>query len=445
DRGISSILRPAVQIFDCSAGFDIGQLSQENVLFDFTGLDTTTRLFTLHYLIDSLIAYRKANPGHHERLLIEIDEASDYLNVSKKRDDLHLPFLEVLAQRARHFNIVLLLAQQTCFDVPTTMLTVINSKVVFRLEDPLSRRTLAATLGLNPAQTQELGELPDRVAVVKIPSFAKAFLLQVPEIEVEELEQQEIDRILNLARAATRRLNWEPRQGNLGQKRQKEGGGKEDRGPVFRLRGRYFDCFALQCERADMRWGLIMEALGIPKATAKRMKEWFEARDLIAFAKVNLGGRSGQAYHGVVTARGHEVARYNGIKCVELPGRGSALHRLLMLAVKAMAEKEFPGCIVEIESEELGVRVDVMVTKLMGDDSVLPQRIAYEVCISSLQPELLRRLLEEGISEVVIVGETAEAVTVFRARLNEELNSKEMERVKFIVGEEVWKYMPLPS
>lgn len=96
---------------------------------------------------------------------------------------MHEPFLEALLRRARHYSIAFLLVTQTCFDVPASMLTNINNKTVFRVEGPLSRRTLAATLGLNPEQTVEIGGLPERSAVAKTVSFPRPYLIQIPDIE----------------------------------------------------------------------------------------------------------------------------------------------------------------------------------------------------------------------------------------------------------------------
>lgn len=448
DRGISTLLRYAGDVFDCSQGFDIATLSESSILFDLSGMDTTTRVSVVHYLSDTVSAYRRLNPGPHKQLLMIIDEADEYFVATQSRDDIHEPFLHTLGRRSRHLSVTIVLISQTIYTIPAPLQTTINNKIVFRAEDPLSKRTLSATLGLTEQQVIELGSLPNRNAIVKIPSYPFPFRMVVPEFEIPELSHAEIEEIVLKAKAAAARLPWEPRVTLASIRPSVSGAAKAtSSGAVeaLQLKGRVKEYFKILCEKPGLRAGQIEQLLAIPKATGKRFRDWLSSRELATFSRVSIGGRSGQALFGFPTEWGMRVARANGIEPKRLPGRGGGLHRLVTAAVKAKEELEHPGCIVDIESEEAGVRADALVTRLDEIGPNGPKRVGYEICISSLQPHVVLGLLNDMVDKVFVIVEDAKARESVKKKVAEIAVEEQSGRIQYLLVREVMKHIPPAS
>lgn len=114
------------------------------------------------------------------------------------------------------------------------------------------------------------------------------------------------------------------------------------------------------------------------------------------------------------TARGRKLAEELGIQVMDTPGRGGDKSKLLTLGVKAMVETEYPGCLVDIESEEVDVRVNLMCTIVDEGSDNPPERIAFELAVSSLRENVLEQLLRAGVDRFQVVVENTRSLESYK-------------------------------
>jgi len=374
-------------------------------------------MYVLHYLLDSLVAYRQINPGPHPKLLVLIDEASEYLSMSHERDDLHEPFLCSLSRKARHYSIVMMLASQTTFDVDTVLMANINNKMIFRSEDGPSKRALSIGMCLSPQQVKELGELPERYAVAKIPSYPQPFLLQVPEILVEEVGEQDLAEAIERGKASARGLAWEPPV---------ELDGRDKAQASARDEMDYLEYLATHepepVTRTDAK-------RGIKLSRGSALRSGLVKKGYLKMHRFVIG-RGGQVMLPEVTGKGMELLARLKVKAHELNGRGGFAHRLVQYAIWKRCLNSFTGCTAEIEKGIENGYVDVSVRLAPEHGS---SRIAYEVFISGEPEKEIGHLkcLEEGYDHMVMVCENVKKLAQLREVVERELGKETDGKVSY--------------
>lgn len=410
-----------------------------HIVFDTSRLNPQARESFINLTISRLVDWQSRRASGGIDFLLVFDEGHrDLYEERRAHSGYGPPILFDLLAAARKRGIFALVITSSVADLPRIALTNFSTVLSGRISEGSNLRVLKDLCLLTPAQVEETALLKDYEMVLRHPLWPHSLKVLVPHVEFgEPPTEEEVSRRMEPLLRELGYRHEDAEEPNLGNRPAKQG----DTG--FKLVGKYKGYYEVLCERPDLRVGDIDEIMGIPKATGTRIRSFFEIRDLATFVKVNLPGRSGQALHGVVTQRGRELAKSLGIQPKELPGRGGPKHRLVTLGVKAMAEKEYPGCIVDIESEEAGVRADVMVTVVDSATEQEPQRVAYEICVNSLQMGVVRGLLAEGIGKVVIVVETAKALKSVRKEVLEGIGWEEVSRVEFLLEEEVMRHLPL--
>ena len=168
-------------VFDCSAGFPMGDLINQSIVFEFRGMKPQTISLVCELLLAGLYEYWVAR-GPQRRLtnLLLSDEAKHVFDIRqhyRMRDER--PYIDEILAETRTFGIGLVLADQQPSELTPSVQANTHVKLEMQLGSGKDIRDMNVALGLNPRQVRASYGIALGQGILKI-SGSEPFRLHVP-------------------------------------------------------------------------------------------------------------------------------------------------------------------------------------------------------------------------------------------------------------------------
>lgn len=178
---LESHIIPHKEIYDCSKGFSIDELSKHSVVFELTGLSETEAKAISNWMIFSLYCQRLAENSRENIIknLIVVDEAKTLFPMqadSTLSVEGYSPISSLLSQ-SREFGIGFVIGDQGMSLLDSSVYTNTYTKIVMSLGHGKDIFNAGKMLGLNPAQVQYMNKLKTGQAIVRMPHIQNPFMV----------------------------------------------------------------------------------------------------------------------------------------------------------------------------------------------------------------------------------------------------------------------------
>lgn len=168
-------------VFDCSAGFPMGELVNQSLVFEFRGMKPQTISLVCELLLAGLYEYWVAR-GPQSRLtnLLFSDEAKHVFDIRKRyRMKDERPYVDEILAETRSFGIGLVLADQQPSELTPSVQANTHVKLEMQLGSGKDIRDMNIALGLNPRQIKATYGIGLGQGILKISGRAP-FRISVP-------------------------------------------------------------------------------------------------------------------------------------------------------------------------------------------------------------------------------------------------------------------------
>lgn len=170
-------------IFSCSRGFPIGEMAEQNIVFDLDGLGDQTAALVTQCLMASIYEYWKAR-GLQYRLnnVLISDEAKHVFDIRLQRriPDMR-PYVDDIMAETRAFGIGVILADQQPSELTPAVQANTHLKLVMGLGSGVDIEQMSRSTGLTERQLRYAYRLKKGQTIAKV-SGHPPFLVQVPRV-----------------------------------------------------------------------------------------------------------------------------------------------------------------------------------------------------------------------------------------------------------------------
>lgn len=157
------MLRMMGDMFDCSQGFMCKELLQTNVVFEFDGLAPEYQKFLINLIFHWTFTYRiEGGMRNHSALILIFDEAKKVYAGATGTS-----VLSELTSMAREFKVGLVVADQMPHVLGDAIKDNVYTTIALSQSSPKNVNEMAAMLGLNAEEKNQLKHLPVGRAIVK--------------------------------------------------------------------------------------------------------------------------------------------------------------------------------------------------------------------------------------------------------------------------------------
>jgi DNA-binding MarR family transcriptional regulator len=201
-------------IFDCSQGYSIEDLLQQDVIFEFDGLSRDVQNFLMEILFAYVYEYRLAQNerGGDLRHILFLDEGKQVFSVYKERQDASgIPEIDELTAKMREFGEGLVVADQEASKLTDSIKANTYTKVLLPTSDRKQFTAMAESMNLSErqrefAQTLDVGEAVIQVGnhdpvPVNLEDYGLAE--RVSDEELEKLQAEEWNQLSHTPRDST--------------------------------------------------------------------------------------------------------------------------------------------------------------------------------------------------------------------------------------------------
>ncbi len=167
-------------IYDCSKGYPLDELTNKNVIFELHGLLDNQARFWINLLLYWIFCYRieKKQRGSGLLNLIVFDEAK---NVYSPYTNPNIGFanISLITSLIREFGLGIAAADQAA-NLDSSIFANSFSKILFPLGDGADLKKAQASMSLSNEQIEYIHKLQIGEAIVRFPAYPKPFVLQIP-------------------------------------------------------------------------------------------------------------------------------------------------------------------------------------------------------------------------------------------------------------------------
>lgn len=201
---LTNLLGASGELFHCAKGMSLGNLLNENLVLDMSGLLPEHQAFVTRLLVERVHLLSRSRERLSRRLLMVLDEGQ----VLAKQQDFPQKMLQL-----RHRGIHLVLNMQNISAAPAEMLGNCDAFVSFQSIDARDRDIITRVMNLPREQSQAIAFLETGQAVGFLPRspWKRAFLGSVPRVSQVSRSFGELD---NLSSAFFSSYTWNPYQEN---------------------------------------------------------------------------------------------------------------------------------------------------------------------------------------------------------------------------------------
>ena len=167
---IGRLLRDAPHTFDVVDGYEIEELLERNVVFEFDGLKKWTKNFLMEILIAWIYEYRKAqnHRGNGVRHVTFLDEAKTILSVYKEQQVASgLPEIDRMVAELREFQESLIAADQEAKKLTDSIKANTYTKILLATGDAKEFKAIAESLKMDRLQKDWAKKLGVGEAVIQ--------------------------------------------------------------------------------------------------------------------------------------------------------------------------------------------------------------------------------------------------------------------------------------
>jgi len=325
------------------------------------------------------------------RYVFCIDESHLLTRVSPDRSDLSEPVITTLVREARKFDFGCILVDQVVSSIPVEIPSTCNTLMAFRLNSGSEVRNIGDNLALSYEERDFLTQIPQQMCIVRTSRHPKAFVVRIPDVEQEDIAEEEIRQATERALAE---LSWKPRCQPEVKKREPEP--RED--VVAQDEQNYLKFCA---EHPGLMITETYRLFGVKAWKGNALKKSLEQRGFINAFTYSTGKKGGVITLVEVTVAGYEYLRKRKMGVTPPRGRGGGMHVAGQTWIRWWYEARYPGCEVKIEEEvENSQRVDVGVR--IGE-----RRVAVELLVEGFEKERfnIEKVLNSGrYQELVLVA-----------------------------------------
>jgi DNA-binding MarR family transcriptional regulator len=187
-------------VFDCSVGYSVEELLDQNVVFEFDGLSRDVQNFLMEILFAYVYEYRLAQNHRDEGLshLFFLDEGKRVFSVYKERQDAAgIPEVDELTAKMREFGEGLVVADQEASKLTDSIKANTHTKLLLPTADRKQFQAVTDAMNLSERQAEFAQNLATGEAVVQVGSRDP-----VPvKLQNHELEKSVTDRDLEKQQA----------------------------------------------------------------------------------------------------------------------------------------------------------------------------------------------------------------------------------------------------
>ncbi|MXR52391.1 ATP-binding protein [Halovenus sp. WSH3] len=199
-------------VFDCSQGYSVEELLQEDVVFEFDGLSRDVQNFLMEILFAYVYEYRLAQNQRGEGLnhVFFLDEGKRIFSVYKERQDASgIPEIDELTAKMREFGEGLVVADQEASKLTDSIKANTYTKVLLPTAGRKQFQAMTEAMNLSERQAEFAQELDTGEAIIQVGSRGP-----VPvKLTNYQLEKEVTDRKLEKRqRNRWEQLSYEPRK-----------------------------------------------------------------------------------------------------------------------------------------------------------------------------------------------------------------------------------------
>ncbi len=349
-----------------------------------------------------LMAWAQGSVCDETRLVLVKEEV--HLAVSKQkmqRYDLGEPLAVRVVRMARKHGMSTVVVDQVPSELPPAVLGNLATRVCFRLTNAPCAKAIGQSMGLDWDQMAELGELPQRHAVVQTARNATPFLIKVIDLPGRERPSEEFLR--ERERESLEGLDYE--LGDVDVVHATLGHATEQKRPKqdAELSGDPREVLEGICDGPEAIAGRC-ERLSMDRA-----REYRARQVLLKLGLIELGDRVGaklQLY--VPTAKGKAWAKSHGVEVHSY--KSGVGHEFILRRVRQALGTALRRATFVSAGESIGlpgVQPDA-VARLKGGRDGADRVVAIQVCVSSKPADEAEKALQlaafEPVDVVVLVG-----------------------------------------
>jgi len=175
-------------IFDCSKGYNIEELMQRNVVFEFGGLNRDIQNFIQEILFAYLYEYLFHNQSRTGglQLVLVMDEAKQIFSYKKEQSDAAgIPEIDDLTARAREFGLGLIVSDQEATKLTDSIKANTDTKLLLPTGDHRQFKSIAESMNLSQLQRNYSQSLKVGQAIVQH-GFHEPVPVELDYVDVEK-------------------------------------------------------------------------------------------------------------------------------------------------------------------------------------------------------------------------------------------------------------------
>jgi len=180
-------------VFDCSKGYPLPELLDQNVVFEFDGLATDVQNFLMEILFAAVYEYRLA---HHQRggtlrHVFFLDEGKRVFSVYKERQDAAgIPPVDELTAKMREFGEGLVVADQEASKLTDSIMANTYTKLLLATGDAKQFEAMTGSMTLSDRQQEIAEQLGIGEAVVQAGNW-DPMLVRLPDYTLDKTVDDE--------------------------------------------------------------------------------------------------------------------------------------------------------------------------------------------------------------------------------------------------------------
>ncbi len=411
--------------YDCSQGFDIRDMLNCSIIFNLQGLSDFLHQFFISDLLGYVIFDKQRNISDKLTNLFVIDEASLLLAQDADRSDLSEPFICQAARAVRKLGLGLILANQTAFDAPSSIIGNMNTRIVMRVINGRDIQTLGMAMSLSKDQMDYLTQMPLRAAVVHSLAYPEPFLMFIPELDFDQTMGEEELRQLSLRAALM--------FGSVPEIIEEDNIGTRDDIPASldsAVTKDETDYLIAIAQNPFISVTQLDRYCNMSLYKGHQLRDKLGAREYINAHKIKTGKKGNPFTILEITETGWQYLESIKAKVEKHKGVGGFIHCYWQSKIKEWYEQKYKGCKAIIEDKNSGKAVDVGV-------HFKDKKTAVEVMIHGEGKEINNITKDlENYDLVMCCAEDWDALNSLKEKVEKEVEADKRNRVWFkVLGE----------